>query len=141
MTDPIPDPEVTMISDAEDAAAAEVEQPAEQPHPLAGTPEFDSLMAQIEQNKVRQQTLAMQGIVLKDDDLLSHRLELLIEFLLPSEELRRIEFEQQWSDQITRSLDAAERQVARMRLTAPGAVPPASAAPGLIVPGGAGRRS
>lgn len=119
----------------------EDEADAPAPHPLADNPLYAEVRAVIDSNIRRQEALSRQGIQLNEGQLLEHRLERFIEFVLPSTEVPRLQFEAAWAAMVAESLTAAERQVARMRLTSPGAVPPAHPGHGLIVPGAAGRRS
>ena len=108
------------------------DQPDPTQHPLAGTPEYEALLTLGKRNQRRMHEVAQQGIQLNDDSIMRQRLELFIEFVLPSDSLERVEYETLFAKQIEETLDRAESELNRAKLLGRR---PGQAGPSLIVPG------
>jgi hypothetical protein len=116
----------TPIHTVEDEGAAQEQHQ----HPLAEHPAYKALARLMDQNHARRQALAKEGVQLNEDSILVQRLELLIEFMLPSDSTERLEYESIFHKQIEEALDGAERQLRQSKLTGKRA-----GAPKLFVPG------
>lgn len=108
------------------------DQPDPTQHPLAGNEEYEALVTLGRRNQRRIHEVAQQGIQLNDDSIMRQRLELFIEFVLPSDSLERVQFETMFGKQIEETLDRAEREINQAKLLGRR---PGQAGPSLIVPG------
>lgn len=99
-------------------------------HPLADDPLFAATRKLIHSNMRRQRDLAEAGFNLDTGSLLTHRIEMILNAVLPTDSPERLKFEHEWAQLVSGSLDNAEQAAARQRL----AGPPRGGS-GLIVPG------
>lgn len=93
---------------------------------MAKHKKFPRLLYLLEQNFERSEANRARGMEFNDLSLLQHRIESAIEFMLPMGTEDRLEYELDWQERISKSLDTMDKEYKAQRT--------AAAQPKLFIP-------